>query len=44
MDKNNKTHTYAAPKRLISNLKMQSHKVKEWKKILHANEMKRKLG
>ena len=44
MNKNNKTHTYAAHKRHTSNPKMQNHKVKGWKKIFHANGNEKKAG
>ena len=40
----NKTHIYAVYKRLTSDLGPHRRlKAREWKKILHANEIKRKL-
>ena len=44
MDKKNKTHLYAAYKRLTSNPKTYRLKVKGWKKIFHATKREKKAG
>ena len=40
----NKTHIYAAYKRIISEPNTQRLKVKEWKKVFHANGNQKKVG
>ena len=40
----NKTHTYAAHKRLTSDLEIHTNKVRERKKIFYANENEKKAG
>ena len=40
----NKTHIYAIYKRPISDLETHTLKVREWKKIFHANENQKKAG
>ena len=44
MDKKNKTHIYAAYKRLTTDKNTQRLKRKGWKKIFHANGNQKKAG
>ena len=44
MDKKDKTHLYAAYKRLILDLKTCRLKVREWRTIYHANGCQKKAG